>query len=125
MKSGMRRFWAAAALITSVTVSWAGQAPDPRAVPPESFAVASVKPNRSGSTQWDFDTPPGRVAGTNVVLRDLIRFAYYIYGGDWDVRIAAPEWIKTARFDIDGRSKDSVDTPRAMSMLRQLLADRF
>jgi uncharacterized protein (TIGR03435 family) len=65
------------------------------------------------------------VVGTNVVLRDLIRFAYYIYGGDWDVRIAGPEWITTARFDVDGRSSEPVTTPRAMSMLRQLLAVRF
>jgi len=116
---------AAALWVISITLVLAEQAPDPRAVPPESFEVASVKPNRSGSPQWDFDAPPGRVVGTNVVLRDLIRFAYYIYGGDWDVRIAGPDWIKTARFDIDGRSKEPVSTPRAMSMLRQLLSDRF
>src|SRR5688572_13689902 len=47
--------------------------------PDESFEVASVRPNRSGALQWDFDAPPGRVVGTNVVLRDLIRFAYNIY----------------------------------------------
>ena len=41
--------------------------------PDEKFEVASVKPNRSGSTQWDFDALPGRVTGTNVLLRDLIR----------------------------------------------------
>lgn len=68
--------------------------------PDQSFEVASVKANRSGTTQWDFDSPPGRVVGTNVLLRDLIRFAYFIYGGDWDVRIAGPDWIKTARFDV-------------------------
>jgi uncharacterized protein (TIGR03435 family) len=106
-------------------VTVAAQVPSPRDVPPEAFAVASVKPNRSRAVQWDFDTPPGRVVGTNVVLRDVIRFAYYIYGGDWDARIAGPDWIKSARFDIDARSAEPVTTPRAMSMLRQLLADRF
>jgi uncharacterized protein (TIGR03435 family) len=93
--------------------------------PDESFEVASVKANRSGSPQWDFDTPPGRAVGTNVVLRDLIRFAYFIYGGDWDVRIAAPDWIKTERFDVDARTPGEVPVERAMSMLRRLLADRF
>jgi uncharacterized protein (TIGR03435 family) len=98
----------------------------PRFVGPEEpFEVASVKPNRSGQVQWDFDSPPGRVVATNVVLRDLIRFAYYIYGGDWDIRIAAPDWVKTARFDIDARTPGSVSQARAMSMLRHLLADRF
>ena len=43
--------------------------------PDESFEIASVKANRSGAQQWDFDAPPGRVTGTNVLLRDLIRFA--------------------------------------------------
>ena len=84
--------------------------------PDESFEVASVKPNRSGAQQWDFDAPPGRVVGTNVLLRDLIRFAYYIYGGEWDLRIAGPEWIKTARFDIDATTPGSVASGRAMSM---------
>lgn len=93
--------------------------------PDQSFEVASVKANRSGATQWDFDSPPGRVVGTNVLLRDLIRFAYYIYGGDWDVRIAGPDWIKTARFDVDARTPGTVPQDRAMSMLRHLLAQRF
>ena len=93
--------------------------------PEQSFDVASVKANRSGAIEWDFDAPPGRVVGTNVLLRDLIRFAYYIYGGDWDVRIAGPDWIKTARFDIDARTPGTVPQDRAMSMLRHLLAQRF
>ncbi len=84
-----------------------------------------MKANRSGATQWNFDSPPGRVVGTNVLLRDLIRFAYYIYGGDWDVRIAGPDWIKTARFDVDARTPGTVPQDRAMSMLRHLLAQRF
>lgn len=93
--------------------------------PDQSFEVASVKANRSGAIEWDFDAPPGTVVGTNVLLRDLIRFAYYIYGGDWDVRIAGPDWIKTARFDIDARTPGTVAQDRAMSMLRHLLAQRF
>ena len=99
--------------------------PSPFPGPEESFEVASIRSNRSGGDRWDFDSPPGRVIGTNVVLRDLIRFAYNIYGGDWDIRIAAPEWIKTARFDIDATTPGAVPQARAMSMLRQLLADRF
>ena len=99
--------------------------PSPFPGPDESFEVASVKPNRSGGERWDFDAPPGRVVGTNVVLRDLIRFAYNIYGGDWDIRIDAPEWIKTARFDIEATTPGDVPTARALSMLRRLLAERF
>lgn len=94
-------------------------------VPDEAFEVASVKPNQSGREQWDFDTPPGRVIGTNILLRDLIRFGYYIYGGDFDLRIDAPNWIKTARFDLEGTTKGAVSQARAMALLRHLLAERF
>lgn len=93
--------------------------------PEESFTVASVKPNGSGEQLWDFDSPPGRVVGKNVALRDLIRFAYSIYGGDWDVRIAGPAWITAARFDIDATTPGAVPVDRAMSMLRHLLGERF
>jgi uncharacterized protein (TIGR03435 family) len=93
--------------------------------PEEAFEVASVKANRSGALQGDFDTPSGRAVGTNVVLRDLIRYAYFIYGGDWDIRIAAPDWIKTERFDVDAKTPGRVSVDRAMSMLRHLLAERF
>jgi uncharacterized protein (TIGR03435 family) len=65
------------------------------------------------------------VTGTNVLLRDLIRFAYYVYGGDWDLRIAGPEWIKTARYDIEATTGGQVNQGQAMSMLRRLLADRY
>jgi uncharacterized protein (TIGR03435 family) len=60
-----------------------------------------------------------------VLLRDLTRFAYYICGGEWDIRIAAPDWNKTARFDIDATTPGQVPVDRAMSMLRHLLAQRF
>jgi uncharacterized protein (TIGR03435 family) len=124
---GTVRYPTAVALALSVTVSAQSQAPAPPRFtgPEESFEVASVKANRSGSIQWDFDTPPGRAVGTNVVIRDLIRFAYFICGGDWDIRIAAPDWIKTERFDIDAKTAGTVSADRAMSMLRHLLADRF
>jgi uncharacterized protein (TIGR03435 family) len=94
-------------------------------VPDEAFEVASVKPNRSGREAWDFDAPPGRVIGTNVTLRDLIRFAYYIYGGDFDLRIDAPDWIRTVRYDVEGKTPGAVPQARAMAMLRHLLAKRF
>jgi uncharacterized protein (TIGR03435 family) len=124
---GSVRYLAAAMVGLSLSINAQTPAPPtPRFTgPDESFEVASVKANRSGSLQWDFDTPPGRAVGTNVVLRDLIRFAYYIYGGDWDMRIAAPDWIKTERFDIDAKTSGTVPVERAMSMLRHLLAERF
>jgi uncharacterized protein (TIGR03435 family) len=106
-----------------------GQSPAPTAFrftgPDESFDVASVKTNRSGSDMWRFDTPPGRVVGTNVTVRDLIQYAYRIFGADADLRITGPDWLKTERFDVDAKTPGPVPQDRAMSMLRRLLAERF
>ena len=85
--------------------------PSPFPGPDDSFEVASVKPKRSGGEQWDFDSPPGRVVGTNVVLRDLIRFGYNIYGGDWDIRIDAPG---------GSRSRGSTSMQRRQMLCRKL-----
>jgi uncharacterized protein (TIGR03435 family) len=96
---------------------------DPAKLP--RFEVASVKPNGSGSEQWQFDTPRGRVTATNITLLGLIRYAYSIFGSDSDGRITAPEWTKTERFDIDARTHGIVARDAAMSMLRSLLGARF
>ena len=110
---------------TPVAVQTGIPAPSRFPDPDESFEVASVKPNTSGRAEWNFDDPPGRIVGTNVLLRDLIRFAYFIYGGDWEIRLAGPDWIKTARFDVDAKAPSDATQARRMSMLRHLLAERF
>ena len=85
-------------------------------VPDAAFEAASVTPNRSGCEPGDLDARPGR---------DRIRFAYYIYGGDFALRIDAPDWIRTVRYDVEGKTPGAVSQARAMAMLRHLLTERF
>jgi len=91
------------------------------------FDVASVKPNRSGSTESSsFVQPGGRYTATNVTLRTLVKTAYSLHD---DQVIGGPGWIDAERFDIaakaEGYSTPSAFRDRARLMLRPLLADRF
>jgi uncharacterized protein (TIGR03435 family) len=97
---------------------------------PQRFEVASVKPNRSGDLPNSIDLPgPRRFTVTNVLLRDIIRFAYNV---DNARLVGGPAWIGTERFDIIATTGDEIPTwtpagPPAMvlSRLRTLLAERF
>jgi uncharacterized protein (TIGR03435 family) len=76
---------------------------------PQSFEVASIKPNQSGSeSRRATTTPGGRFSATNVSLKQIISRAYgvpeaQIQGG--------PSWIDTERYDIAAKA----DTPLEMS----------
>jgi len=90
------------------------------------FEVASVKPNRSGSTEKGFRMPPGRFTATNVTLGDMIRFAYgtppplpsnQLSGGE--------KWIRSDPFDLNAKAEGNPSQVQFSLMLRTLLADRF
>ena len=101
--------------LASISGAW-GQSP-------EAFEVASVKPNRSGSAESNFDSRPGgRLTAANVSLKELIRLAF----GVKDYQIRAPEWIGAARYDIAAKaSPGNVSDKNITPLLRQLLTDRF
>jgi uncharacterized protein (TIGR03435 family) len=93
------------------------------------FDVASVRPNTSGpGSPFVRRLPGGGLEVGNVLLRDLIMYAYGVqrfrlFGG--------PDWIASERFDISARAGGDVSaTPIAgiapeTLMLRALLAERF
>ena len=97
--------------------------------PRQSFAVASVKPNKSGETTSFLQRRPGgNFAVGNMTLRGLIYFAYGIQGFQL---VGVPDWVATERFDITARAAADVPptpigqtSPEAL-MLRSLLEDRF
>jgi uncharacterized protein (TIGR03435 family) len=97
--------------------------------PRQSFAVASVKPNKSGeTTSFLRTTPGGNFAVGNMTLRGLIFYAYGLQGFQL---VGAPDWIATERFDITAKAAADVPptpigrtSPEAL-MLRSLLEDRF
>jgi len=97
----------------------------------ESFEVATIRQNTSGSQLAGLQRQPGgRLTVTNMSVRTLITFAYLING----YQIAGgPGWLDSDRFDIiakiDGEPgiimPGSLMPDRTQLAMRTLLADRF
>jgi len=87
----------------------------------QSFEVASIKPNNSGSHSSRWNTNDGGVRAENISLKQMIELAYDVK----DYSLSGPAWLDSERFDVQakppGRMTDEVFAP----MLRSLLADRF
>ena len=92
---------------------------------PQSFEVASIRPNRSGATDSNVDsTAGGRLTITNENVKALIILAF----GVKDYQISdAPGWLDSERYDIAAKTatpaNPGLETEK--SLLRALLADRF
>jgi uncharacterized protein (TIGR03435 family) len=98
--------------------------PAPRPVP-QSFDVASVKPNQTGGESRRAGTlPGGSYTANNVTLKLLISRAYGVAEAQIE---GGPNWIDTETYDIAAKA----DTPLLMSReevrpcLQALLAGRF
>ncbi|MGH9237252.1 MAG: TIGR03435 family protein [Vicinamibacterales bacterium] len=89
------------------------------------FDVASVRPNKSGSTAVSMRRLGGGFEAVNVTPRDLILVAFDV------PRFAIadlPSWAESERFDVSARADASRPPAPAnadMAMLRALLEDRF
>jgi uncharacterized protein (TIGR03435 family) len=88
------------------------------------FEVVSVKPNTSigeGGFITGFGNPQFRVR--NISLRAIIIYAYDLR----DVQLVdAPEWTRSARFDISATYPQGADPQTQMRpMLQRVLAERF
>jgi len=86
------------------------------------FAVASVKPNKTGCCTSG-GVGKGGGGGKNVTLKELMAFTYrlqqfQISGG--------PRWINSERFDIEGKAEDpNAGFDQVRLMLQSLFEDRF
>jgi uncharacterized protein (TIGR03435 family) len=107
-----------AAAIVSVAVAGVLAQDPQRAL---SFDVTSVKPNTSGEQGGSSKAEPGRYVGVNVTLRRVIGLAYRPV----QEFVGGPDWINTARFDIEGKAEGTPNQTQMLEMLRSLLADRF
>ena len=90
------------------------------------FDVASVRPNKSGSTAVSMRRLGGGFEAVNVTPRDLILVAFDV------PRFAIadlPSWAESERFDVSARAGASQQQPAPvnadMLMLRTRLEDRF
>jgi uncharacterized protein (TIGR03435 family) len=87
------------------------------------FEIASVKPNKSGTTQANISMPPNGVNFVNLPLRAIIQLAY---GINQPSKLAGvPDWAVTERFDIAARAAGPVTQQERRLMLQALLADRL
>jgi len=110
-----------------------------QAPPHSAFEVASIKPNKSGTNQRQFNVEPnGRFTAINVPLADLVRFAYAEPGPDGLLgplppnRLAvAKAWVGGAtalqsdKFDVIATTEAGASQEQVFLMLRALLAERF
>ena len=103
------------------------------------FDVVSIKPNKSGTNQRQFDWGRnGRFTAINVPLADLVRFAYAEPGPDGILGPLPPNRLSVAatwaggakvlqseKFDIVATTDPGASQEQVFQMLRALLADRF
>ena len=114
----LRLFCIASAALLAITPSL-GQPPA------RYFEVTSVRENHSGlDRDVGINISGSRISGTNLSLRTLIIQAY----GLLDFQITGgPNWLSTARFDIQATTNDPepITAQELGPMLQHLLADRF
>ena len=88
----------------------------------QSFEVVSIRPNNSGSRASRTSSgPDGSLKATNTNLRELIRLSYDLF--DYQL-VGGPDWINTARFDVEAKAEAGLAEPDVLAMTRSLLEDR-
>jgi uncharacterized protein (TIGR03435 family) len=108
--------------VAALGITTAAQQPSPDTSRPV-FEAASIRRNVSGSDQASVRAQPGgRMSVTNNSLRNIVRNAYNVQ----NFQIAGgPDWFDTDRWDIVAKAEGDATPPQLITMLRNLLADRF
>jgi uncharacterized protein (TIGR03435 family) len=92
----------------------------------QEFDAASVRTSTVAGDRKSMNSDAGRIAYTNVTLRDCLMAAYDVK----DYQISGPGWMATDRFDIaatagGANSVGANPDDDMMVMLQHLLLDRF
>ena len=87
----------------------------------QSFEVASVKPNKSGSNSSNTSTTDHGITAENVSLKQLIERAYSVA----EYSLSGPAWLGDDKFDIAARQPVAAPKAQLRQMLQALLAERF
>jgi len=104
-------------LLVGCGIAWGQQPP---AKP--TFEVASVKPiDPNDSPLVGMSADPSIVRYGNLTLRDAIRGAYKVR----DFQIVGPDWMSTARFNVDAKLPAGASTDQIPEMFQSLLEERF
>ena len=85
------------------------------------FEVASIKPSDPNGLSAPLDISPNKFGARGVPLNVLIQWAY-------DVRdfqlTGGPDWLTSARFDVQAKTEKPISQGQMRRMLQELLADR-
>ena len=91
-------------------------------LPAQTFEVASVKVNTSGTGMRRISAfRNGHFSTTNITMRQILEEAWNLSS----VQITGPSWIDSDRYDLDARSSTTVPDTALQPMLQALLRDRF
>jgi uncharacterized protein (TIGR03435 family) len=91
------------------------------------FEVASVRVNTGGGevdnrpAEEKVRIAPGSLSMTNVTLLTCLMDAYGIHA----FQVSAPEWMKSARYDITAKAAGPAPPDQLRLMLQTLLVERF
>ena len=87
------------------------------------FDVVSVKPNKSGESDWRWGRHPG--GGWFMINMTTVFLIRQAYPTKADEVVGAPAWAISDRFDVDARATFVPTVEQERLMLRALLAERF
>jgi len=86
------------------------------------FEAASVKPSTTRNPSWAISYTPDSLRATNATLASLIQSAYGIRE---DRLVGGPKWVRTTRFDVNGKAAQALSREQLRLMAQRLLEERF
>jgi len=111
----IRATYRTVAFVFSAAAAWP-QAP--------AFEVATIKPAapiEQGKMRIGFGGDAGRIAYSNVTLKDVIARAYSVKA----YQVSGPSWMDSERYDITAKIPEGVPASKVPDMLQALLVERF
>jgi len=112
-----------AAAVVALSPLVAAQGQQSAIEPRPTFEVASIKQNRSGTTDWSFGAQPGgRWSMVNRSIATLIREAYPAQVPEL---LGAPQWVTSDPYDIIAKGEGNPTREQIRLMQQTLLAERF
>ncbi len=123
------------AVLLPGAIETAGLAQSAAAVSP-TFEVATIKPSDGNAHGGTIGISGDHFKSSNQTLRTVLKFAYGANFGSDDQISGGPNWMDSARFDIDAKEEGPVfaemqqlpggqQLDRVRLMVQALLADRF
>ena len=75
----------------------------PTAVREPTFEVSVVRLSSADAQNSTLNLGKDRVRAQNLTLQSLVQFAYKLSSGSDDQIVGGPKWMKSTRFDLEGK----------------------